>query len=199
MTTNIILAGVGGQGILTIAATLDTAALNNGMFFKQSEVHGMSQRGGVVQSHVRISDGEIYSDLIPKGKADIILSMEPMETLRYMPYLKKEGWLITDVKPYLNIENYPDQEALFSKIESYKNHLILDASKIAKQIGNIRATNLVLLGASSHLIPLKERALIAAIKSLFKAKGERVVASNLKAFEAGKQYTLENVDLSSIS
>ena len=173
MIINIILAGVGGQGILTIAATLDTAALNNGMFFKQSEVHGMSQRGGVVQSHVRISDGEIYSDLIPKGKADIILSMEPMETLRYMPYLKKDGWLITDIKPYLNIEDYPNKKTLFNKIKSHTNHLMLDASKIAKQVGNIRTANLVLLGASSHLIPLKERALIAAIKTLFKAKSNK--------------------------
>ena len=89
MITNILLAGVGGQGILTIAAILDTAALNNGLFFKQSEVHGMSQRGGAVQSHVRIGDGNIYADLIPKGKADIIISMEPMESLRYLPYLKK--------------------------------------------------------------------------------------------------------------
>ncbi len=196
MTTNIILAGVGGQGILTIAATLDTAALNNGMFFKQSEVHGMSQRGGAVQSHVRIADGAIYSDLIPKGQADMILGMEPMETLRYLPYLKKEGWLITDTKPYLNIDNYPNEKKIFDIIESRSNHLILDATKIAKQVGNIRAANLVLLGAASHLIPLKERALIAAIKTLFKAKGDRIIALNLDAFEAGKQYALEHVDFS---
>ncbi len=191
MTTNIILAGVGGQGILTIAAILDTAALNNGLFFKQSEVHGMSQRGGAVQSHVRISDGEIYSDLIPKGKADMILSMEPMETLRYLPFLAKDAWLLTDTKPYLNIDNYPDEKKVFDKIKSFPNHIIFDASKIAKKIGNAKAANLVLLGAASHLIPIKERALIAAVKTLFGAKGDRVVELNIKAFEAGKTYANE--------
>lgn len=191
MTTNIILAGVGGQGILTIAAILDTAALNNGLFFKQSEVHGMSQRGGAVQSHVRISDGEIYSDLIPKGKADMILSVEPMETLRYLPFLEKDAWLLTDTKPYLNIDNYPDEKKIFKKIKSFPNHIIFDASNIAKKIGNPKAANLVLLGAASHLIPIKERALIAAIKTLFGAKGDRIVELNIKAFEAGKKYVKE--------
>jgi len=191
MTTNIILAGVGGQGILTIAAILDTAALKNALFFKQSEVHGMSQRGGAVQSHVRISDGEIYSDLIPKGKADMILSVEPMETLRYLPYLEKDAWLLTDTKPYLNIDNYPDEKKVIKKIKSFPNHIIFDASNIAKKIGNPKAANLVLLGAASHLIPIKERALIAAIKTLFGAKGDRIVELNLKAFEAGKKYVNE--------
>jgi len=188
MITNIILAGVGGQGILTIAAILDLASLNNGLFLKQSEVHGMSQRGGAVQSHVRISEGEIYSDLIPKGKADIILSVEPMETLRYLPYLKKDAWILTDTQAYLNIEEYPDEDTIFKKIESFSNHVIFDASKIAKKVGNAKAANLVLLGAASHLIPIKERALLAAVKTLFAAKGERIVALNVKAFEAGKEY-----------
>lgn len=191
MTTNIILAGVGGQGILTIAAILDLASLNNGLFFKQSEVHGMSQRGGAVQSHVRISDGEIYSDLIPKGKADMILGVEPMETLRYIPFLKKDAWILTDSQMFLNIEDYPAKEIIFEKIASFPNHIIFDASKIAKKIGNIKAANLVLLGAASHIIPIKERALLAAIKTLFSAKGERVVALNIKAFEAGKDYAKE--------
>lgn len=186
MTTNILLAGVGGQGILTIAAILDIAALNNGLFFKQSEVHGMSQRGGAVQSHVRLSDSEIYSDLIPKGKADLILGTEPMETLRYIPYLKKGGWIITDSKPFLNIDNYPQEKELFDEISSFTNHHILDASKIAKKVGNARASNLVLLGAACHIVPMKERALIAAIKTLFSKKGNRIVGLNIKAFEAGK-------------
>jgi len=191
MITNIILAGVGGQGILTIAAILDIAALNNGLFFKQSEVHGMSQRGGAVESHVRISEGNIYSDLIPQGKADLILGMEPMETLRYLPFLKKDGWLITDTKPFLNIDNYPDENEIFNKLKSYKNNHILDASKIAKKVGNARATNLVLLGAACHLIPIKERALIAAIKALFAPKGQRIIDLNIKAFEAGKELVTE--------
>ncbi len=186
MTTNIILAGVGGQGILTIAAILDTAALNNGLFFKQSEVHGMSQRGGAVQSHVRIAEGDIYSDLIPEGKADIILGVEPMEALRYLPYLKKDGWLVTDKTPFFNIDDYPDLEMLYKKIQSLPNHILFDAHAIAKKIGNTKASNLVMLGAISHLIPIKDRALIAAIKVLFARKGERIVNLNIEAFEAGK-------------
>lgn len=192
MITNILLAGVGGQGILTIAAILDTAALNNGLFFKQSEVHGMSQRGGAVQSHVRIGDGNIYADLIPKGKADIIISMEPMESLRYLPYLKKDGCIITDTTPYLNIDKYPNEKEIYAAIDTYENHLYFDATKIAKQVGNTRAANLVLLGAAATHIPIKERALIAAIKTLFNRKGDRIVDINLKAFETGKLYAKEH-------
>ncbi len=186
MTTNIILAGVGGQGILTIAAILDTAALNNGLFFKQSEVHGMSQRGGAVQSHVRISEGEIYSDLIPMGKADMILAVEPMEALRYLPYLKEDGWIITDGEAFDNIADYPEMDAVYKKIETVPNHKIINASHIAKKNGNVRGANIVLLGAASPYIPIKDRAIRAAIKSLFERKGERIIASNLKVFEAGK-------------
>ncbi len=192
MITNILLAGVGGQGILTIAAILDTAALNNGLFFKQSEVHGMSQRGGAVQSHVRISDGNIYADLIPKGKADIIISMEPMESLRYLPYLKKDGYIITDTTPYLNIDKYPNEQDIYAALDARENRLYFGATKIAKQTGNAKAANIVLLGAASSHIPIKERALIAAIKTLFNPKGERIVNINLKAFEAGKMYAKEH-------
>ncbi len=188
MTTNIILAGVGGQGILTIAATLDTASLNNGLFFKQSEVHGMSQRGGAVQSHLRISDGQIYSDLIPMGEADMIIGTEPMEALRYIPYLKKKAWIITEKTPFVNVDDYPDLGKVYKKITSFPNHLLIEAAHIAKKLGSAKAGNMVLLGAASHYIPIKERALKAAIKSLFQAKGERIIALNLKAFEAGKQY-----------
>lgn len=193
MKTNIILAGVGGQGILTIAAILDTAALNTNLNIKQSEVHGMSQRGGAVQSHVRISDKEIFSDLIPQGKADIIISVEPMELLRYIPYLKKDGFLVTDSNPFVNITNYPEVENLYKEIESHKNSILIDAKKIAKELGNSKATNIVLLGAASALIPLSEEKLIEAIKSLFERKGERVVQKNIEAFYKGKEIAAETV------
>ena len=136
MKTNIILSGVGGQGILTIAAVLDTAALSQNLHVKQSEVHGMSQRGGAVQSHLRISDSEIYSDLIPQGKADMILSVEPMELLRYLPYLKNKGWLITDSHPFINTDDYPEKQELFKRIKSNPNHIIINATEAAKKIGN---------------------------------------------------------------
>ncbi len=186
MTTNIILAGVGGQGVLTIAAILDTACLNNGMFFKQSEVHGMSQRGGAVNSHIRISDDVIYSDIIPEGSADIIISTEPMEALRYQSYLKKDGWILTDSAVFNNIPDYPEFETIKSAIEEHPNHLIINATEAARKSGNAKAANIVMLGAVSSLLTLKERALKAAIKSLFEAKGDRIINLNLKAFDAGR-------------
>ena len=187
MNTNIIISGVGGQGILTIAAVLDTAALNQDLFVKQAEVHGMSQRGGAVQSHVRISDKKIHSDLIPIGKADMILSVEPMESLRYLPYLKKDGWIITDSLPFENVENYPEQIELFKEINTHPNTVIINATDEAKKIGNSKAANMVLLGAASSMIPLSEESLLEAITSLFKRKGERVVNLNIEAFNKGKQ------------
>ncbi|SNR52857.1 indolepyruvate ferredoxin oxidoreductase beta subunit [Lutibacter agarilyticus] len=193
MKTNIILAGVGGQGILTIAAILDTAALNGNLNIKQSEVHGMSQRGGAVQCHVRISDKEIFSDLIPLGKADLIISVEPMELLRYIPFLKEDGYLITDSNPFENIVNYPEVEKLKDVINSHPNSIIIDAKGTAKDLGNSKATNIVLLGAASALIPLNEAEIINAIKSLFERKGERIVNKNLKAFYKGKEIAAEIV------
>jgi len=191
MKTNIILAGVGGQGILTIAAVLDTAALASDLNLKQSEVHGMSQRGGAVQSHVRISDTEIHSDLIPQGKADIIISVEPMEALRYLPFLKKDGYLVTDSNPFENIPDYPKMEELYNEIKLVPNNILIDAKKIAKDLGNSKATNIVLLGAASSLLPLDEESLLQAIKTLFERKGERVVNKNIEAFNKGKEIAME--------
>ncbi len=196
MKTNIILSGVGGQGILTIAAILDTAALSENLFIKQSEVHGMSQRGGAVYSHVRISDTEIYSDLIPEGQADLILSVEPMELLRYLPFLKKDGWLITDSETFINTSSYPDRNALFKQIKKHPNHLIADATEIAKSLGNSKAANMVLLGAASAILPLPETSIVEAIKKLFRHKSERVIELNLKAFAEGKKVAEGVGDLS---
>lgn len=195
MNTNIIISGVGGQGILTIAAVLDTAALNQNLFVKQAEVHGMSQRGGAVQSHIRISDKEIFSDLIPSGKADMILSVEPMESLRYLPNLKNDGWIITDSLPFENVENYPEQVELFKEIKTHPNAIIINATEEAKKIGNSKAANMVLLGAASSMIPLSEKSLLKAITSVFKRKSERVIKLNIEAFNKGKQLvkTLESL------
>jgi indolepyruvate ferredoxin oxidoreductase beta subunit len=194
MKTNIILSGVGGQGILTIAAVLDIAALSENLHIKQSEVHGMSQRGGAVQSHVRISDKEIYSDLIPEGKADLILSVEPMELLRYMPFLNKKGWLITDSNPFVNTGNYPEIKDIYEQIKKHPFHVIINATDVAKKIGNSKVANMVLLGAASSIIPLSEESLLAAIKKLFQYKSEKIISLNIEAFLEGKKIAKEYTD-----
>lgn len=186
MKSNIILSGVGGQGILTIAAVIDIAALTQNLNIKQSEVHGMSQRGGAVQSHVRISDKTIYSDLIPRGQADLILSVEPMELLRYIPYLNKNGWIITDSSTFENILDYPDKHELFKQIKSHHNHIILNAKQEAKKLGNSKVANMILLGAASSFIPLKEDDFAQAIRFFFKGKSAKITEINIKAFKRGK-------------
>jgi indolepyruvate ferredoxin oxidoreductase beta subunit len=189
MKSDIILAGVGGQGILSIAATIGLAAVANNLFLKQAEVHGMSQRGGDVQSHLRLSDKAVASDLIPYGKADLILSVEPMESLRYLPWLSKAGWLVTNSNPFINIPDYPEIEVVLSEIKKVKNHIIIDADAIAKESGSSRAGNIVILGAASPFIDMSFESLQDAIRKLFGKKGEDIVETNLKALKAGRDYS----------
>jgi len=185
MEINIILAGIGGQGALSAATVIGTAALKENLFLKQSEVHGMSQRGGSVFSHLRLSDSELSSDLIPKGKADIILSMEPMESLRYLPFLRPDGWLITNTKPYENIPDYPDIELVYSEIRKIKNHILADAHAICKELHAPRSGNVVMLGAAAAHINIKPEVFKEALADVFEQKGENVVNKNIAAFDKG--------------
>jgi indolepyruvate ferredoxin oxidoreductase beta subunit len=185
MKTDIILAGVGGQGILSIATVIGEAALEDNLFMKQAEVHGMSQRGGDVQSHLRISDKPIASDLIPLGNVDIIISLEPMEALRYLHYLKKDGWIVTNSKPFENIPNYPEYDKLMKEYDKIPHKIILDVEQIAKDLGSPRSSNVVLLGAAAAYLNIEFSKLENGIKSIFSKKGEEVVEMNLKALRAG--------------
>ena len=189
MKNDIILSGVGGQGILSIAATIGLAAVANNLFLKQAEVHGMSQRGGDVQSHLRLSDKPIASDLIPYGKADLIISVEPMESLRYLPWLSKTGWLVTNSNPFINIPDYPPVDEIFKEITKIKNHIIIDADAIAKEAGSARAGNIVILGAASPFIEMPFESLEEAIRKLFARKGEEVVDINLRSLNAGREFS----------
>jgi len=189
MKSDIILSGVGGQGILTIAAAIGLAALENNLFLKQSEVHGMSQRGGDVQSHLRLSDKPVASDLIPYGCADIILSVEPLESLRYLPWLSETGWLVTNSNPFINIPDYPDIDKILLEVRKIKNHVIIDADEIAKEAGSARAGNIVILGAASPYLQLPFESLENAVRKLFGRKGDEVVESNIKALKAGLVFT----------
>ncbi len=192
MKKDIILAGVGGQGILSIASIIGVAAVNLGLYLKQAEVHGMSQRGGDVQSHLRLSDKEIFSDLIPYGKADMIISVEPMESLRYLPYLSKEGWIITNVKPFVNITNYPAIDNVLKEVEAQHHHIALDADRIARESGSLRSANMVILGAASPFLDISYDNLEEAIRFVFGKKGDDVVNVNLKAMQAGRDIAEKN-------
>jgi indolepyruvate ferredoxin oxidoreductase beta subunit len=185
MKTDIILSGVGGQGILSIAAVIGEAAVREGLYMKQSEVHGMSQRGGDVQSNLRLSDRPVASDLIPLGQADLIISLEPMESLRYLPYLKKDGWLVTNVSPFINIPNYPAMEAIHAELEKLPHKVILDVESIAKEIGAPRTANMVMLGASTPFTGIGYDRIADGIRSIFGNKGDEMVAMNLKALQSG--------------
>lgn len=190
---DIILAGVGGQGILSIAATIGYAAVQTGLYLKQAEVHGMSQRGGDVQSHLRLSENEIASDLIPEGKADMIISVEPMESLRYLPFLNKNGWLITNSKPYVNIPNYPEEESIIQEIKNIQNHVILDAETIAKDLGSSKVANMIILGAAIPFLELDFNKFEEAIRYIFGKKGEDLVTININALKEGMKITEEKV------
>lgn len=186
MKKDIILCGVGGQGILSIATIIGEAATNAGLHLKQAEVHGMSQRGGDVQSNLRLSTDPIYSDLIPMGGTDVVISMEPMESLRYLPYLSKSGTIVTSSKPFINIPNYPDEAALQAELDTLPSVVKLDIESIAKEAGNARGANMVLLGMAAPFIEIVTvEQLREAITVIFARKGEKIVESNLKAFDLG--------------
>ena len=186
MKKDIVLCGVGGDGIVSVAKIISDAALNMGLNLKQSEIHGMSQRGGSVFSHLRLSSDEIYADVIPEGQADIILSSEPMEALRYLPYLNKEGWIITSSAPFVNIPNYPDLEDIKAELAKLPHVIAIDIEQIAKDNQVPRSANVILLGAAQKALGLDYATLENAIRSVFGRKGDAVVEANIKALALGK-------------
>ena len=191
MKSDIVLAGVGGQGILTIATILGAAALNENLYLKQAEVHGMSQRGGDVQSNLRLSSDPIHSDLIPLGGADLIVSLEPMEALRYLPFLSDKGWIVTNSLPFVNIDNYPEMSVVEEELARCPRVITFDMEALAKEVATARSSNLVLLGAASPFIDLAPAKIEDAIRALFLPKGEKIVDANIAAFRAGRERALE--------
>ena len=183
---DVIIAGVGGQGILTICAIIGGAALNHGLHVKQSEVHGMAVRGGAVVSHLRLSSGSIASDLIPLGAAHIILSMEPMEALRYLPYARRDAVLVTNRNPVRTVAAYPDEKLIEARLKEWPHHVLLDAEKMARQAGTVRAVNSVILGAASAFLMIPEADMRSYLERFFERKGRDVVDKNLAAFDMGR-------------
>jgi indolepyruvate ferredoxin oxidoreductase beta subunit len=190
MKCDIVLAGVGGQGVLSLAAAIATGAMEEKLCVKQAEVHGMAQRGGAVMATLRMSDHEIASDLIPHGTASMILSMEPMESLRYLPYLSPQGTLITSANPVRNIPDYPELDELLARIRSLPHAVVVDAEKLARQAGSARATNIVMVGAAIPLLPIKAETIERAVRTIFARKGDEVVNVNLRALRAGREAAL---------
>ncbi len=191
MKKDIILCGVGGQGILSIATIIGQAATQTGINLKQAEVHGMSQRGGDVQSNLRLSTDTIYSDLIPQGAADLIISMEPMEALRYLPYLAKDGVVVTSNQPFVNIPDYPATDKLDEAYRKLPHVVQLDIEQAAREAGNARSSNMVLLGmAAPYINIIGVEQLRQAICTIFARKGEAVVEANIRAFDAGLKQTV---------
>ncbi|MEN6453978.1 MAG: indolepyruvate oxidoreductase subunit beta [Prolixibacteraceae bacterium] len=192
MKTDIILAGVGGQGILSIATALGGAVLLENLYLKQAETHGMSQRGGAVVSHLRISEKPVASDLIPLGGADLILSVEPMESLRYLPFLKEDGYLVTNTNPFVNIPDYPEINLLMERIRNLPHYVAIDADQIAREIGNSKTSNMVMLGAASPFIHIEFSKIEAGIRSTYERTGEAIESMNMKALHAGRHFAEAN-------
>jgi indolepyruvate ferredoxin oxidoreductase beta subunit len=186
MIYNIVLCGVGGQGVLSLAAVIAQAAMAEGLEVRQSEVHGMSQRGGAVTAHLRMANEPLYSDIVPKGRADLILSMEPLESLRYLDYLGPNGLVVTAKDPVINIKNYPELDAIIAALKALPRVKVVDAAALAKQAGNPKAVNMVLVGAAQSGLPVKGSTLEEAICKNFAHKGEDTVKINIAAFEAGR-------------
>jgi len=186
MKFDIILAGVGGQGVLSVSAIIASSAMKEGLAVKQSEVHGMSQRGGAVLANLRLSDRPIASDLIPRGSASLILSMEPLESLRYLEFLSADGTVITATNPVANIADYPPVDEVLAHIRGLPRALTIDAESLARKAGSARATNMVMVGAASPLLPVPFETLEHFVQTIFAGKGAKVVETNLQALHAGR-------------
>jgi indolepyruvate ferredoxin oxidoreductase beta subunit len=192
MKIDIILCGVGGQGILSIAAALGAAALRNNLSIKQAETHGMSQRGGDVVSHMRISDKPIFSDLIPTGGADMILSVEPLEALRYLPFLSPKGYVVTNTTPFKNIANYPSEDSIMEQLKKLPNVITIDSDAIAAEMNAKRSSNIVMLGAAAPFLDMSYQSFEDGIRDIFGRKGQEVVDTNLAALKAGYDFSMKN-------
>ena len=186
MRTDILLCGVGGQGVLSMAAIIGRAAIAGEYFARQSEVHGMAQRGGGVQAHLRLSGRPIASDLISRGGAHLVLSMEPLEGLRYLSYLAPDGALITAAEPVVNIPDYPPLADLHERIRRIPGATLLEAGRLAAEAGDPQALNAVMVGAASPRLPMSVETLECAVREIFAAKGAAVIELNLAAFRAGR-------------
>lgn len=187
---NVLFAGVGGQGVILASAILSQAAFKNGYDVKDSELHGMAQRGGSVISHVRFGE-VVYSPLIPKGKADYFVATEELEGLRYVGFVKKGGKVILNKRrtiPVTVSERTPYPENVKQQMEALNLEVLeIDAPEIAKNLGSSKVENVILVGALSSFLPLSLEHWYEAIRELVPKK---TIDINIEAFEEGRKFTL---------
>lgn len=183
---DVVLAGVGGQGVLSAAGILAEAALREGLTVRQGEIHGMSQRGGAVRATLRMADSPVPTDLVGRGGAHLVLGLEPVEALRNLDYLSPGGTLVTSTTPFANIPDYPDEEALQAALNEVPGAVLVDGGALAREAGHGRAENVVMLGAACLLLPVSAETLWAVVEDAFRPRGEKLVDTNLRAFEAGR-------------
>lgn len=186
MKFDIVLAGVGGQGVLTAAAILAETGRRAGLHVKQGEIHGMSQRGGAVSANLRMSDRPVASDLIPRAAATMILSLEPVEALRWVGYLAPHGVVVSSSSPVRNVPDYPELSEVLAALARLPHSVVVDAQPLARTAGSGRADNVVMLGAAAGFLPFPSEALQECVTDFFAPKGEKLVELNRRAFEAGK-------------
>lgn len=190
MKQSVVIAGVGGQGVLTAANILAKAALREGHNVIASELHGMAQRGGDVECTVRI--GTVFSPIVADGGADAIIAFEPLEALRNLKKVSREGVVITDVNPIIpplisiGLGSYEPLESIFATISSHCRLIKIDADALAREAGSILTKNVVMLGAfhACGIFPLEEESITAVIRETIK---EKYVDMNMKAFSLGKE------------
>lgn len=190
MKKSIVIAGVGGQGVITAANIIAKSALKDGYNVVMSELHGMAQRGGNVECTVRI--GDVYSPIVASGTADAIVSFEPLEALRNLPKVKKDGVVLTDVNPIipplisLGIGKYPKLQEIFDRIAKHCKLIKINADELAREAGSILTKNVVMLGAMTALkiLPIKEESILETVKETVP---EKYVEMNVKAFKLGKE------------
>ena len=191
MKFDLVIAGVGGQGNILASTVIAKCAMDVGYNVVNTETKGAAQRGGSVLSHVRIADGEIFSPLVPQGQADILLGFEPLEALRYINMLNKKGTYIINTAPVptilsnIKVDEYPSQETLLTTIQEkgIKGHFI-NATQVAKDLGNVLNTNVIMLGAFTAISDiLPADTILAKLLSLVKAKFHE---GNIKAFNCGR-------------
>lgn len=182
----IILSGVGGQGVLSLAQILLEALRRSGLHTLQSEIHGMSQRGGSVHAQVCYAEAPLSSPIIDEGCADLLIALEPLEALRYVSMLRLNGALVVSEEPQTDMAGYPPLEDIYAALKAVPGAHLVDTEDLARRLNHRQAGGMALLGMASRFLPVDDAVWREVIAQRFEAKGPRITEKNLEAFEAGR-------------